>query len=57
MHEGDKNSCASIIEWIIMAKLNKFDHAKEVAVAMESAGQGALLDVLLNFFCEDTGKH
>ena len=43
-----------------MAKQNKFDRAQEVAVAMneimrlESADQGALLDVVLNYFCEDT---
>ena len=24
---------------------------------LESADQGALLDVVLNYFCEDTGKH
>ena len=42
---------------------NKFDRAQEVAVAMneimslESADEGALLDVVLNYFCEDTGKH
>ena len=46
-----------------MASGNKLFHANEVAKAMnsimrmESADQGSLLDVVMNYFLEDSGQH